>query len=1054
MPQVLAPVILSAWGAVVTSMPLWAPTAAMWAAKGIIVAGAVAYSSAQQKKLKKSMSESMAKASVDQGRGIMVRDPISPWRLIYGQIQVSGPIFFWEVSGTDNEYLNLGIVIARHECQELGTIKFEGEEVPLDGSGNATGRYAGYVRIKKFLGIAAGERDLTWEAELPGIFTSTMVGKNVARLHVQLKYNPDLFVNGIPTITCLTKGKKVYDFRTATTGWTANAALCVADFLMDANFGKGVAQARIRSAKVIEAANICDEDVVLADLSTEKRYAINGSITTDMEPDGTLADLTAAMAGHVCDPGGLWTIRAGAWRTPSLSLTDRDIVGGFRIMPRQSRQDTFNGVKGTFISPINQWAAADFPAIKNDTYKTWDGGKRLWKNVVYNFTTSPSMCQRLAKIDLEVGRQQIIISGDFMTKVMQCEPGDVIDLTRARQGWTAKYFEIENWEFKIIEKEGGPALVVALVGRETAAAVYDWNDGEETTVDLALNTNMVNPRDVPDVVSFAATVAGTSERTALPRVKVTWTLPTDVTVLKGGKTELQYKKNSEANWTDWSPVLGDTNFDYISDLQIGSVYNFRARHVNDHGAHGDWCTPVNATAPAGEANYQLFLSNFRHGVGTTVEGVVLTGELGVGGRATTDVGAYAGSVALTAVASGPTVGQFSFTAAVIAGTATITKVDADTVRLDTMGSDNVTVRITYNLEGLTTRTEDWVLWKNYAGGAYWLIYSAGAVNKSQAGAYTPTDVTFSGKAILAGAIGMANYAGRFKIATFNGSWTDVYTSASDEASKTFTVPAGSFTKIRCQLYKAGSFSTFLDEVEIPITNDGVDGDDGVDGIDGLDGAYISFIFKNDSSPPSTPTGGSYDGVNETIPSGWTDDPTTPAAGEITYSSKGRYYDTGSGWTNTGWSTPAKWFQKGDTGSTGATGATGATGPAGSTGPAGPPGATILGSSGSIDSFSSGSYASSGLSVSCTSPDGNVRIITLTGNVEPDNTGRSLFLRLLRNGSPVGTVFQQYVPGGAGDISALTVVFSDTPGAGSVTYAIEGKRGAAGVVSTEFDIFVQ
>ncbi len=768
MPQVIAPMILSAWGAVATSMPLWAPAAAGYAAQAITIAGAAAYSSAQQRKLKKAIGESMAQAAIDQGRAVMVRDPISPWRLIYGQIPVSGPIFFWELSGANNEYLNIGVVLAHHECEALDTIKFDGTEVPLDGSGNATGTYAGYVRIKKFLGIAAGERDLTWEAELPGIWTASMVGKNVARLHIQLKHNPDLFVNGLPTVTCMAKGKKVYDFRTATVVWSNDAALCIADFLMEQQFGKGVSLARIRAAEAIEAANICDEDVVLADASTEKRYTIDGAITSDQDPDGVLADLAAAMAGHVSDPGGLWTIRAGAWRTPTLTLGDGDLCGGIKILPRQSRQDTYNGVKGTFIGEINQWTPADFPATvravtapnitagarvtilsvgstdftligaasntvgvtfvatgagtgtgRVDQYLGEDGGKRLWKDVVYNFTTSPSRCQRLAKIDLEAGRQQIVVTGEYMLKAMQCEPGDVIGIERARMTWSpAKYFEVDRWDFLIEQRNGGPALSVLLVGRETAEAIYDWPDGNELTVDLAPNTTMGSARTVPAVSNFAAAAAGAGELTAQPRVKLSWDAPADAAVLK---TETQYKKSADSDWLDWSSLSAATLFDYVTDLEGAASHDFRARHVNEHGVRGAWCTP------------------------------------------------------------------------------------------------------------------------------------------------------------------------------------------------------------------------------------------------------------------------------ETIASA----------------------------------------------------------------PEGQPVPTLLGEASAIDSFSTGSYAaSSGLSVPFNSPDGNTRRVTLSGNVEPDNTGRSLFLRLLRDGTPVGVVFQMYVPGGAADISALTVVFSDTPGAGSFTYSIEGKRGAAGVVATELEMFVE
>lgn len=231
----------------------------------LVASASVAYSSAQQRKLRKSLDAMRGSSStVDQGRSIMARDPVAARRVIYGQCQVSGPLAFMHTSGTNNEYLHLVIVLASHECEELGDIYFNDTLVPLTGTDPSSGTYVGYARVKKFLGITAGERDTDLETESGGLWTSSHLGKGIARLHVRLKYSADVFPNGLPVIKCLVKGKKVYDPRSAATAWSANAALCAGDFLMDTRFGKGVALARIRSADFIEAANICDEDIVLA----------------------------------------------------------------------------------------------------------------------------------------------------------------------------------------------------------------------------------------------------------------------------------------------------------------------------------------------------------------------------------------------------------------------------------------------------------------------------------------------------------------------------------------------------------------------------------------------------------------------------------------------------------------------------------------------------------------------------------------------------------------------------------------------------------------------
>lgn len=579
----------------------------------LMIAASIAYSSAQQRKLRKSLSNMGSTAGIDQGRSVMARDPVAARRLIYGQCLVSGPLAFMHTSGTNNEYLHLVIVLASHECEELGDIYFNDTLVPLTGTDPSSGTYVGYARVKKFLGVTAGERDTDLETESGGLWTSSHLGKGIARLHVRLKYSTDVFPNGLPVIKCLVKGKKVYDPRSATTAWSANAALCAADFLMDTRFGKGVALARIRDAEWQEAANICDEDIVLTDLSTENRYTCNGTVNADQDPNETLLDLIGAMAGHICDTGGQWTIRAGAWRTPVLTFTDSDICGPFSVVPRQSRQDSYNGVRGTFISSINQWAAADFPFVKNDTYKTQDGGIRLWKDVAYNYTTSAATAQRLAKIDLEVGRQQIICSGDFLLKAMQCQPGDIIALTRANLGWSSKYFEVLSWSFKINESEQGPTLAIALSLRETAEGVWDWADGEETAVDLAPNTTLYNPLTVATPTGLTLNSSSHTvvqpDGTIIPKLKVSWTAPADQQVLSGGHVEIEYKRNADSTWISWADNIdGSLTEDYITDVKAGVAYDVRIRFRNVAGVRSAYATSSNhtvagdTTAPGAPAN--------------------------------------------------------------------------------------------------------------------------------------------------------------------------------------------------------------------------------------------------------------------------------------------------------------------------------------------------------------------------------------------------------------------------------------------------------------------
>lgn len=83
---------------------------------------------------------------------------------------------------------------------------------------------------------------------------------------------------------------------------------------------------------------------------------------------------------------------------------------------------------------------------------------------------------------------------------------------------------------------------------------------------------------------------------------------------------------------------------------------------------------------------------------------------------------------------------------------------------------------------------------------------------------------------------------------------------------------------------------------------------GQDGAEGLDGNYISYVYKNASSVPATPSGGSYNGSSETVPSGWADNPTSPTGTNKTWISSVRYSVNAAGvWSRlSNWSTPIQW----------------------------------------------------------------------------------------------------------------------------------------------------
>lgn len=552
--------------------------------KAVLVASAYAYSRAQAKKALRGYSSLS-------GRTVTVRDPVAARQIIYGQAKVGGVILFAGASGTNNEYLNLAIALAGHEVEEIGDVYFDDELALTGGGSSASGRFAGYAEIYKKLGGDSQTVETNLQTEMTaGVWTNDHRLRGIAYIYVRLKHNPDIFAAGVPNITAIVKGKKVYDPRTTLTVWSANSALCLRDFLTDTRYGLGMASGEIDDTECIAAANVCDEDVGLDAGGTEDRYRTNGVALSSETASEIIDRLTGAMAGSLFYVGGKWVMRAGAHPTPTLTFTEDDLRGGIEIQTKDSRRDTCNRVRGTYISAANNWQPADFPPVVNATYKTEDGEEDLWRDIVLPFTTSDTAAQRIAKIELERARQDITVIFPAKLTALTCQCGDVVQLTIARYGWSAKLFEVVESSL-VISPEG--EIGVDLTLRETASGVWDWS-AEETTVDLAPNTNLPDPYTVPAPTGLTLTSSGMAlaqpDGTILNRLKVSWTAPARSFVTNGGLVWIEYKRSADSDWITWGSVRGDQTADYITDVKVGVAYDVRARFENVWGVRGAYAT--------------------------------------------------------------------------------------------------------------------------------------------------------------------------------------------------------------------------------------------------------------------------------------------------------------------------------------------------------------------------------------------------------------------------------------------------------------------------------
>lgn len=550
-----------------------------------------------------------------EGRNVTVREPASPRQLVYGETRKGGTIVYMAASGTQpsggnplqnidgsspggfgealknlfqsrgTNLLHLVVVLAGHPCHAIEEIYFEGE-LAFDAWGNPQGRYAGKAAVLKHYGYAGEVAFPALNQWLPE-WTAQHRLTGCAAIAVRLVFDNETYPNGIPNITVKLKGRPdIYDPRTGTRGYSNNAALCAASYLEDKTYGLGAqigATVGVRTDHLIEAANICDEIVATPEAGrTERRYTCNGVVDVSATPQSIIEGMLSAMAGRAVFKGGRWSIHAGAYRVPVLDLGLGDLAGPLQVTTRMSRSSIFNGVRGKFISPDNDWQPDDFPAYKSAVYVAEDNGAEIWTDINLPFTTSPYAAQRIAKIELELARRQISLSLTTNMKGLRASAGENITFTHERYGWAAKPFVVTAMSLQPSTDGQGFTPVLSLT--ETSPLVYDWNASEAQIYAAA-------PRAMLPPVWFIAQPGITEVREELyvtrtgdgaaARALISWSASDEARI---DRYVLQFSRDGQS----WLPVTETSDTTATHEGWAAGPMHYRVQAIGQLGQRSEW----------------------------------------------------------------------------------------------------------------------------------------------------------------------------------------------------------------------------------------------------------------------------------------------------------------------------------------------------------------------------------------------------------------------------------------------------------------------------------
>ena len=839
---------------------------------GIAVAStAVSYVMTQQAMKK-------AKKAADDMAGVLINKEsnIEPIPVIYGERRVGGVRVFVSTKdvsgGAKNEFLYIALAMAEGEVESITNIYID--DNPITDS-----KYSGLYTIN----VHTGADNQTYDpllTEANAGWTSSHKLSGVAYLAIRLKWDADVF-QGVPEITAVVKGRKVYDPRNQTTAWSNNPALCVRDYLTNDRYGKGIPTSAIDDDAFEDAADDCDESVTFySGGSTGKLFECNAVLKTDETLFDNIEKMLMGCRGFLPYSQGKYGLIIDKSRSSVFAFDQETIVGGIAIAG-ETKENKFNRVLVKFANPDVDYQPdqAVWPAggsSEETALLAEDNGTLLVEEVTLDTVTNYYAARDLARVIVKRSRNALRTSFQATSEALQLTVGDVVTVTHSTPGWSAKPFQVET----IAMNYDGTCSVNLL---EYDSTIYTYDLAAQQTV--YPDTELPDPFSVvpPTGLQANAETSVALDGTIVTSMVVSWTASTDSFV---SQYDVQW---STDNSTFQSVVTDDTLY-RISPVEAGATYYTRVRSINslgvksgfvyaNQGSVGDTTAPALPTSISATAGYKSISLEWTNPSDKDFSNVEVY-------RATSSGGSFS-EVATVG-------GGFSANAEFLNGGLA----DATTFYYKFKSVDYSGNKSAFTAEVSATTNPAAI-----AGTDGKSTFTAPIFRRATTTPSTPTGGTFNfGTNVL----------------TPPSGWYISIPSGTDpiyEATFQFSISGDTGT------VTAGTWST-----PVVIAENGTDGSDGSDGSNGLS-TFTFAVHKRASSTPSAPSGGSYNFTTNTItsPSGWSEE--IPSGTDPVYISITKAQISGPTGTDSSlsWTAPVLFVENGADGNDGTDGTNGTNG---------------------------------------------------------------------------------------------------------------------------------
>ncbi|BAQ91390.1 phage tail protein [uncultured Mediterranean phage uvMED] len=534
--------------------------------------------------------------------------------VIYGTRLVGGTRVFMETSGTDNTYLYMAIILGEGEINDITEIRVDDKPVTWasdladntevevgSGDSNFYKDSASLIRVEPHFG-SDSQTASTLLSTLSSWGTNHRL-RGISYLALRFKWNQDAF-SSIPKVQAVVQGRKVVtlaaNLSEQTASFSSNPAFCLLDYLRNERYGKGIATADIDLQSFYDASQVCVTQVTpYSGGSDINIFDCNAVLDTSKKIIENVRTLLKGCRGYLPYTGGKYKLIIETTGSASITLTEDDIVGGYTLNS-ENKNDKYNRVICSFVNPDRNYQVDEvqFPPIDDSglasadqhaTMKTADGGFLLEGRFDFQTITSPYQAEEMAEIILRRSREALKLSVDVSGDGYDLAIGDILNITHASLGFSAK-------PFRVLAVSFNEDYTIGLTLVEYQATHYTWaSKAQQTTVPT---TTLPNPFVVqpPASVTLTDQLISYNDGTVIVALDVQIGASPDSFV---SFYQVEYKLNSESDFKIHSQ--GSGLFQRVLNVIDQQVYDVRVKAVSSLGSSSTYVsaqrTIVGATDP-------------------------------------------------------------------------------------------------------------------------------------------------------------------------------------------------------------------------------------------------------------------------------------------------------------------------------------------------------------------------------------------------------------------------------------------------------------------------